>query len=117
MSVTEKSFELTGLFEAELLLELMLRYWEHPLADNKEYRDDLLECAALVLRSSINGEQFHPNLQPEEVNLVAAIWIAESKSIATVPPHSESEALARAEWLAKIRKCLPSCFCNQDALD
>src|SRR6516162_6656560 len=111
MSTAQESYRLTGLYEAELLVELMLRYWEHPLADDRDYRQNLLETAAEVLQSSIDGVQLHPNLKPDEMNLVAAIWFAESTSLQADPPQSASEASARENWLRKIEKKLPSCFC------
>ena len=46
MSIARASLKLSGLFEAELLLELMLRYWNHPLADDRDFRNNLLENAA-----------------------------------------------------------------------
>lgn len=74
MTTAERSYQLTGLFEAELLVELMLKYWVHPFADDSEYRASLLESATEVLRASTEGTQFHPNLKPEDMNLVAAVW-------------------------------------------
>ena len=73
-SVAKLSLQLTGLFEAEVLVELMLRQWKHPLADQTEFRDQLLEQAADVLR-------FYRDYivtAPEEVNG----WFA----FLTVPP-------------------------------
>jgi hypothetical protein len=95
MSIAEKSFQITGIFEAELLVELMLRFWDHPFADNREYRQNLLESAAEALRSSMSGIQLHPNLKPDELNLVAAIWVVESTSLQTDRPLSVSESSAR----------------------
>ena len=36
-TIAEASLEFTGLFEVEVLLELMLRFWGHPLADNRKF--------------------------------------------------------------------------------
>jgi hypothetical protein len=116
MSIAKKSYQITGLYESELLVELMLRFWEHPLADDKAYRQNLLESAAEALRSAVDGIQLHPNLKANEMNLVAALWLAESTSLQTDRPQSASEASARANWLRKIEKSLPSCFCSPDDL-
>jgi len=116
MSIANKSYQITGLYESELLLELMLRFWEHPLADNKEYRNELLESAAEALRSSLNGIQLIPSLKPDDMNLVAAIWFAESTSLQTEHLDSAGEVSAREDWLRKIEKSVPSCFCSPDDL-
>jgi hypothetical protein len=116
MSTAEESYRLTGLYEAELLVELMLRYWKHPLADDRDYRQNLLEVAAEVLKSSIDGVQLHPTLKPDEMNLVVAIWVAESTSLQADPPESASEVAARENWLRNIEKKLPSCFCDPEDL-
>lgn len=116
MSIAEKSFQITGLYEAELLVELMLKFWEHPFADNSEYRQNLLESAAEVLRSSMSGIPLHPNLKPDEMNLVAAIWVVESNSLQMDRPLSVSEVSAREIWLRKIEKSLPACFCSPNEL-
>jgi hypothetical protein len=63
-SVAKKCLAFSGLFEAELLLELMLRFWEHPLAADRDFRNDLLENAADALRSSISGQQLIEEIPP-----------------------------------------------------
>jgi len=73
-SVAKACLRFTGLFEAELLTELMLRFWKHPLADDAEFRSNLLESAADVLRASADGERIFDELKPNRVNFVAAIW-------------------------------------------
>jgi hypothetical protein len=45
-SIAKACLRMTGLFEAELLTELILRHWGHPLASDGEYRSQLLEAAA-----------------------------------------------------------------------
>jgi hypothetical protein len=54
MSVAKRCLAFSGLFEAEVLIELMLRYWGHPLATDKDFRESLLESAASVLGTA-NG--------------------------------------------------------------
>jgi hypothetical protein len=61
MSIAKKPYQIASLYEAELLVVLRLRFWEHRLADDKAYRQNLLEPAGLALRSSVDGIQLHPN--------------------------------------------------------
>jgi hypothetical protein len=114
MTTAQRSYELTGLYESELLVELMLRYWEHPFADNRDYRRELLESATEALLSCIAGARIHLKLNPDDTSLVAAIWYAESSSLQTNRPQSEAEARGRENWLHKIERCLPSCFSDPD---
>ena len=51
-SIAQKSLEITSLFEAELLVRLMLRNWKHPIADDEEFANDLLEGASDALRGA-----------------------------------------------------------------
>jgi hypothetical protein len=111
MSVARRCLELANLFEAELLAELMLRYWMHPLADNSEFRNDLLEAATQALQNATKGERFFDSLAPDNMNLVAAIWYAEWAAMST----SESEDSAdmhqqRERWLENVKRAVPSCF-------
>jgi hypothetical protein len=112
-SIARKCLELSGLFEVELLVELMLRYWEHPLANDKGFRRSLLEAAVEVLRASDKGEVLFEDLPPKKVNFVSAIWYAECNSLDTV---DQAEAAKREEWLEKVRRAIPSCFCNPEQL-
>ena len=41
MSQFDAAIRFCGLFEAELLVDLMLRYWEHPCAGDREVVNDL----------------------------------------------------------------------------
>src|SRR5262249_55414850 len=113
-SLPARCLEMSGLFEAELLTELMLRYWKHPFADDGSFRDQLLEAAAEVLRASIKGEKFLEDVPPREMNLVAALWYAEWNS--TVETKDKSSA-GRQAWLDNVRKAVPSCFCSQNQLE
>ncbi|MEZ6129534.1 MAG: hypothetical protein R3C59_12695 [Planctomycetaceae bacterium] len=63
-----------GTFEAELLLELMLRHFGHPLATDREYRNSLLEAVAGVLHASADGEILIEDFPPDDMNFVAAPW-------------------------------------------
>jgi len=50
MAIADESLKYAGLFEAELLLELMLRHWSHPFASDANFRNELLETAVGVLQ-------------------------------------------------------------------
>lgn len=113
MTVAEQCLALSGLFEAELLVELMLRYWEHPLAADEEFRNELLEGAAGVLRSCIAGQQMVKDLPPEQMNLVAALWYVEWNALSTGAADTQG---LRKRWLDTVRQAIPSCFCPPDSL-
>ncbi|MFN0051593.1 MAG: hypothetical protein ACKV0T_05340 [Planctomycetales bacterium] len=116
MSIASASLEMTGLFEAELLTELMLRYWEHPLAEDAEFAQALLDRAAEVLRASIAGQQLIDGLRPTDMNLVTALWYAEWSQIEASESKSDPQVTARLRWAETVRRALPSCFCDPDLL-
>jgi hypothetical protein len=114
-SIAEKSLEVTGLFEAELLVRLMLWRWGHPLVNDEAFANGLLESAADALQSAAEGEQLIEGLPATSLNLVAAIWYAETCAIES----GETDAgtiEARKAWLFVVRKTLPSCFCDPSDL-
>ena len=113
MSVAKKCLEFSGLFEAELLLQLMLRYWAHPLSADEEFRNELLEGAANVLRSCVDGQQVMEDIFADQMNFVAAVWFVEWSTISNGVEDSEAQ---RREWLEKVRQAVPSCFCPPDNL-
>jgi hypothetical protein len=113
MSVAKKCLAFSGLFEAELLIELMLRYWQHPLAVDSEFRHALLEGAAEVLRASVAGQQVMEDIPPKHMNFVAAAWYAEWNSLNS---GAEDPQNKRQKWLDRLRKSIPSCFCPPDRL-
>jgi hypothetical protein len=117
MSTAEESWRFCGLFEAELLLELMLRYWRHPLADKKEYRNELIESATEVLEASVGGTRLMEDVPPEQMNFVAAVWYAEWAGLqAAASEIAPRERKAREKWLNVLRRAVPSCFCDQNDL-
>lgn len=116
MSVAKKVFEFMGLFESELLVELMLRFWRHPLADDREFRNDLLELATEALRTSIAGTQLIESLPPGDMNLIAAVYYAEWSNLANLGENQVDYYLERNEWLRTVRHAVPSCFCRPDEL-
>lgn len=113
MSVAKRCLAFSGLFEAELLIELMLRYWQHPLAADEEFRNELLERAAGVLRSCVAGQQVMEDLPPRQMNFVAAVWYTEWSALASGAEDAQGQ---RQAWLESVRKSVPSCFCPPDRL-
>lgn len=109
MNIAQKSLELTGLFEAEVLIELMLRFWQHPFAADREFRNDLLERTAEVLRTAVAGTQIMQDIEPQNTNFIAAAWYSEWAAVQDVSDGVRQE---RAAWLERVRRALPSCFCN-----
>lgn len=117
MSVARDSLKLTGLFEAEVLVELMLRYWHHPHAADPEFRNNLLETAVEVLTASVQGTQFVEAVPAQSMNLVAAIWYAENNSLDSHDESDDSKRDQRQAWVTAVRQSLPSCFCDPDLLN
>lgn len=115
-SIAAASLEFTGLFEAELLLELMLRYWQHPLAGDRDFRCSLLEQAASVLQAAVDGMQLFDEIAAENTTLVAALWYVESMELQQETGEKVVARDQRKQWLDRVRQALPSCFCNPDDL-
>lgn len=113
MTKLKAAIALCGFFEVELLASLMLRYWQHPRADDHEFVNHLIETAADVLVQSRAGTQFFEEISPEDMNFVAAFWYAEACQLSDIP---EPDTEQRREWLGKVRRALPSCFCDPDEL-
>src|SRR5262245_3796114 len=113
-SIAERCYALSGLYEAELLVELMLRHWGHPMAADSDFRNELLESAVEVLKSSISGEELVEGVPPKQVNLVTAIWFAEWSSVSG---GSSEQIEQRKLWLETVKRHIPSCFSDQDALE
>jgi hypothetical protein len=109
MSIAKKCLAFSGLFEAELLVELMLRYWGHPLAADPEFRNELLEGAAGVLRASVGGQQVMEDIPARQMNFVAAVWYVEWNTLNSGEAQEAQEQ--RRAWLDKVRQSIPSCFC------
>jgi hypothetical protein len=112
-SIASQCLALSGLFEAELLTELMLRHWGHPFAEDPHFRNQLLEAAVEVLKMSLTGKELIKGVPPEEVNLVLALWYAEWNNLNM---GEAEEAEQRNQWLEKIKHAIPSCFCDQKDL-
>ena len=104
------------LFEAELLLELMLINWGHPFAGKESFRQELLESATeLLMRASDESctEVFIEGLPTKEMNFVSAVWYVEWCGV----QDDNRERDLRQKWLGDIRRSLPSCFCPTDLLE
>jgi len=112
MSLAEQSLALSGLFEAEVLVELMLRYWRHPSAEDKDFRNELLEGAAAVLRSCVSGQKVLADIPAEQMSFIAAVWYVEWNALA----DTQDQKGQRQAWLERVRKALPSCFCPPECL-
>ena len=115
-SIAKACLRFTGLFEAELLVELLLRYWKHPLADDREFRSALLEAAAEILQASVAGQRLFQDIHPRNVNLVAAIWYAESQATNDRSESKPAERKLRKKWLNSVLRAVPSCFCDPELL-
>ncbi len=115
--IAKVSFDFTGLYESELLVELMLRFWSHPKADDADFRNTLLETAAEALRAAVAGQQLIEGLPPNQMNLVSAIWFAEWNRIENDTEVSEDERTAVETWLATLRRSVPACFCAHQFLE
>jgi hypothetical protein len=116
MSIAEESLRMSGLFEAELLTELMMRHWNHPHANDLEYRTALLETAADILRLAISGTSVIDGVQPDKMNLVAALWCAEINFIDGFHEVNSPIVEQRKAWTDAVRRAVPSCFCDPDFL-
>jgi hypothetical protein len=114
LTIAQLSLSFTGAFESELLTELMLRHWNHPFANDEEFRNHLLESAAEILRDSIKGMRLITDVRPNDMNLVAAVWLAEWTLLANTAGSAERPV--RELWLQTVRRALPSCFCDPDLL-
>lgn len=115
----ERSLAICPLFESELLLWLMLRSWNHPLAEDAHHRNQLLERATEVLGAAARGpsdQVFVEGLPARDMNFVAAIWYVESLAIEDLRRPNDEHGRARRQWLEDVHRALPSCFCPSDDL-
>jgi len=81
-------------------MELMLRFWDHLLAVDQHFRNDLLEEAAAVLRSCLAGQKVMADIPSDQMNFVAAVWFAEWNALAT---GSEDPHARRRAWLVRVQ--------------
>jgi hypothetical protein len=102
-----------------VLIWLLLRNWRHPLAEDADFRSQLLETAAAVLHTAATGSPdsvFIKGLPASDMNLIAAIWYAENRALEELEGKSGGNRPARLRWLDALHRALPSCFCPQDHL-
>lgn len=114
-----KSFAFCSMFESELLTRLMLRNWNHPLAEDEDHCSQLLETATEVLRAASEGPEdqvFVAEMPARDMNLVSAIWYVEYLAIEDTASGNDPGTAQRRQWLDQVRRTLPSCFCPLDRL-
>lgn len=114
-NTARRCFEFCSLFEAEVLLRLMLERWEHPFAGDDDFRQELLETVTTVLEAAADAsctDMFIEGLPTQQMNFVAAAWYSERCSL----QHDSRYQRSREEWLDAIGKSLPSCFCSTNDL-
>jgi hypothetical protein len=89
----------------------MLRFWQHPLAHDPDFRSSLLESATQALQQAADGERLLDSLSPENTNLVAALWYVEWASMRTSEAEDPGEVhQQRKRWLDDVKRAIPSCF-------
>jgi hypothetical protein len=113
MTKLEVAIAFCGLYEAELLASLILSHWGHPRGSDEEFAKELVEDVAEILSRSQHGDQFFEDIKPDDVNFVAALWYAESARVTDI---GEAVLQERRDWLTKVRRALPSCFCDPEDL-
>ena len=104
----ERALRFTGTFESELLLELMLRYWKHPFAEDAEFRSNLLGTVSDILLASHNGETLIEGLSPEDMNFVSAVWYCEHLA------EDGGQVEDRQRFADVLRRSVPGCFVDED---
>ena len=117
MSIAKGCLDFTGLYEAELLTELLLRFWRHPLAADEEFRRVLLEVATDILQNAVNGNPRLEGLAAENTNFVAALWCAEQITWVDDEDARLASPDERIRWREDVRRSVPSCFVNPNLLD
>ncbi len=114
-----RSFAFCSMFESEILTWLMLRNWDHPLAEDEDHRSQLLESAAELLKEAAEGPEdqvFIEGIPARDMNLVSAIWYVEYLAIEGTASSNDPGIAQRRQWLSEVRRTLPSCFCPLDNL-
>ncbi|SFJ69497.1 hypothetical protein [Planctomicrobium piriforme] len=117
MTIVDRAVDFSYMFEAEVLVELMMRNWSHPRMGNRNYRNELLERVKEALDQAQTGMQLLEELPAVETNFLAAVWYVEWMALSSAPweiPKEEIEG--RTAWVETVRRVLPSCFMRQDDL-
>ena len=113
-STAAECLRFTSLFEAEVLAQLLLDRWRHPQASGRTFASELVEQAREVLQQSRDGAVFIDNLEPQDMNFIAAVWYVEWLAVqndAGIDHYKE-----RVNWLKNVRHTFPSCFCDPSDL-
>jgi hypothetical protein len=114
-TIAQQSLQFASSFEAEVLTHLLLRNWKHPLSEDLEFRNNLLEEATQVLEFSVEGQIFIEPIKAQDLSFIAAVWFVEWTAI----QHENDEApfhTERERWVEDVKRALPSCFCDTDDL-
>lgn len=114
-NTAKQCLSICPLFEAELLVQLMLQNWQHPWSSDYAFRQQLLESATELLSVASQescSEVFIEGVQAKDMNLISAIWYVEWCAVQDEPEEREN----RQRWLDDVRRALPSCFCPPDLL-
>ncbi len=67
------------------------------------------EAAAEILKQAHDGQACIEGIDAEDMNFVAAIWFAE---FCHISDSNDPDVEDRREWMKKVRRSLPSCFCD-----
>ena len=65
-------FAFCSLFESEILLQLILEKWNHPLSSDEGFRQDILEAAAALLETASHehcSEIFIEGIPANQMNI------------------------------------------------
>jgi hypothetical protein len=113
-STAAECLRFTALFEAEVLAQLMLDRWEHPLATDRSLASQLVDLASDALQAARDGTVFIEGLNPKDMSFIAAVWYVEWATV-TGEPAIDPDG-SRMRWLEQVRRTFPSCFCDPEDL-
>ena len=82
----------------------LLTDFDHPLSDDPEFRNEFCAVVRDVLISAAGGEEFIVGVQPEQMGVATASWVAEWASFGRAIDMPEEESKARETWLSVIHR-------------